>query len=437
MIHRTFKKIENNSIAKKEGSWILFIDMNSFFATVEQQYNYWLRRRPVGVCVYTGQHGCIISPSVEAKLAGVKTGMRLSDAVKICPEIVPVETRPDRYREIHVKLIKLLKNYSEEVIPKSIDEAIVDLSGYKLYHKDPEKVAKEIKSGIKEHIGDYLTCSIGIAPNAFLAKFAANLKKPDGLTIITPENIDEKLSKVQLIDLPGISHGISNRLKSGGIMNPVQLRHSTPQELKSACKSIIGVYWHQRLNFSEVDQINNRYKSMQAMRQISREQRKSIDTLNQIFLTLCLTLEKRMVKDKMFCSEISFFAKYENGFVWNDHIITDKPIQDGVEIMNLIKEHMLAFSKRERCEPVINPGLKQMGVTVQRLIYQDMIQYELFNKDVSKNYLRKIVYDIKDKHGRDIIMRAIELKDEKVMKDVIGFGSVKDMQNQYENYNDL
>lgn len=437
MLHRSFKKIENNSIAKKEGSWILFVDMNSFFATVEQQYNYWLRKRPIGVCVYTGQHGCIISPSIEAKAAGVKTGMRLSDAVKVCPEIVPVETRPDRYREIHVKLIKLLKNFSEEVIPKSIDEAIVDLSAYKLYHKDPEKVAKEIKQGIRDEIGDYLSCSIGIAPNAFLAKFAANMKKPDGLTIITPDNIDEKLSQVQLIDLPGISHGIANRLKSGGIMNPVQLRHSTPQALKSACRSIIGVYWHQRLNFSEVDQINSRYKSMQAMRQISREQRKSLDTLNQIFLTLCLTLEKRMVKDKVFCNEISFFAKYENGFVWNDHVITDKPLQDGIEIMNLIKGHMLAFSKKEKCEPVINPGLKQMGVTVQRLIYQDMIQFEMFNKNVAKDNLRKIIYEIKDKHGKDMIMRAIELKEEQVMKDVIGFGSVKDMQNQYESYDDV
>lgn len=436
MIHRSFKKIENNSITKKEGSWILFIDMNSFFATVEQQYNYWLRKRPVGVCVYTGQHGCIISPSTEAKAMGVKTGMRLSDAVKFCPEIVPVETRPDRYREIHVKLIKLLKNFSEEVIPKSIDEAIVDLSGYKLYHKDPEKIAKDIKDGIKNEIGDYLTCSIGIAPNAFLAKFAANLKKPDGLNIITPENIDQKLAKVQLIDLPGISHGMANRLKSGGIMNPVQLRHATPQVLKSACRSIVGVYWHQRLNFSEVDQINSRYKSMQAMRQISREQRKSVDTLNQIFMTLCLTVEKRMVKDGVFCNEISFFAKYENDFVWKDHIITDKPLQDGIEIMNLIKAHMIAFSKRERCEPLINSQLKQMGVTVHRLIYKDLIQYEMFSNDVDKDRLRKVVYDIKDKHGRDMIMRAIELRDEMVYKDVIGFGSVKDMQNQYENYDE-
>ncbi|MCX7878193.1 MAG: DNA polymerase IV [Ignavibacteria bacterium] len=426
-------KIANNSIREKEASRILFIDMNSFFATVEQQYNYWLRGRPVGVCVYTGRFGCIISPSREAKLAGVKTGMRLNDAVKICPDIVPVETRPDRYREIHVKLIKLLRRFSDVVIPKSIDEAVVDMSNHMLHVKDLTSTAMEIKRAIKEEIGDYLTCSIGIAPNAFLAKFAANIKKPDGLTVLTRENIDELLQGKELTDLPGISYGIANRLKAAGIHSPVELRHSTPQKLKSACNSIIGIYWYYRLNFSEVDQMNERYKSMQAMRQISKEQRKSVDTLNQLFLTLCLQLEKRMVKDNVFCNEIGFFARYENGFIWKDHIITAKPVQDGVEIMNMIKSHMEKYSEKERCGPVINNSLVQMGVTVQRLVHKDMVQFELFGRNVSKDYLRKTVYDIKDKYGSDRIMRAIELRDEKILKDVIGFGSVKDLHDRYVN----
>lgn len=422
----------NNTLSTKEGSWVLFIDMNSYFARVEQQYNYWLRGRPVAVCVYTGEHGCAISLSTEAKAKGVKTGMRLSDAMKICPDLIPTETRPDRYREIHIKLINLLKNYSEEVIPKSIDEAIVDLSDYKLYHKDPVEVAKEIKAEMKEKLGNWLTCSIGIAPNAFLAKFASNLQKPDGLTLLTEDNIDEKLKTVKLIDLPGINYAMATRLKSGGIRTPVELRHATPQVLKSACRSIIGIYWHYRLNFKEVDQMNNAYQSMQSMRQVSREQRRSLDILNQLFLRLCLTLEKRMVKEKVFCNEISYFSKYENGFMWKDHVITRKPLQDGVEIMNLIKTHMDKFSKEQHCEPVINQMLTAMGVTVQRLIPADTIQYELFSKDVTKDYLRKIVYDIKQKHGSDMLMRAIELKDERVLKDVIGFGSVKDLHAQLE-----
>jgi len=418
---------DRNTIEKREGSWVLFVDMNSFFATVEQQYNYWLRGRPVGVCVYTGKFGCVIAASIEAKARGIKVGMRLNDAVKICPDLIPVETKPERYREVHKKFIKVLEKYSEDVIPKSIDEAVVDLSNYKLYHKDPVETAKKIKEDLRREVGDYITCSIGIAPNAFLAKFAANLKKPDGLTLITRETIDDVLKTIKFTDLPGIKEGIARRLISAGIKTPVELRHSSPSKLKNACNSIIGVYWYYRLNFSEVDQISNRYKSMQAMRQVSREQRRSMDTLDQIFLRLCLTLERRMVKEGVFCNEITFFSSYEEGYQWKDHVITKKPLQDGVEIMNLIKLHMNSFQTIKKCEPIINENLRSMGVTVERLVPSDTVQYELFSKDVTKDYLRKIVYDIKDRFGSDIIMRAIELRDENVLKDVIGFGSVKDL----------
>ncbi|MGA2668856.1 MAG: DNA polymerase IV [Ignavibacteria bacterium] len=423
---------DRNTIEKREDSWVLFVDMNSFFATVEQQYNFWLRRRPIGVCVYTGKFGCIIAPSIEAKARGIKVGMRLNEAMKICPDLIPVETKPERYREIHKKFIKVLEKYSEEVLPKSIDEAVVDITNYKLFHKDPILVAKKIKEDIRNEVGDYITCSIGIAPNAFLAKFAANLKKPDGLTQITNETIDDVLKTVKLTDLPGIKEGIARRLISAGIRTPVDLRHSSPSKLKNACSSIIGVYWYYRLNFSEVDQISSRYKSMQAMRQVSREQRKSLDTLNHIFLRICLTLEKRMVKEGVFCNEISFFSSYEDGYNWKDHVVTKKPLQDGVEIMNLIKLHMNSFQAIKKCEPIINENLRSIGVAVDRFVPADTVQYELFSKDVTKDNLRKIVYDIKDRFGSDIIMRAIELKDENVLKDVIGFGSVKDLHPEEE-----
>lgn len=418
---------DNNTMEPRKSLWVLFVDMNSYFATVEQQFNYWLRGRPIGVCVYTGKHGCIIAPSIEAKAKGIKLGMRLSEAISICPDLIPVETHPERYREVHKKFIAILGRYSENVIPKSIDEAVVDLTDYSLYHKDPVNIAKKIKEEIRKEVGDWLKCSIGIAPNAFLAKFASGLKKPDGLTKISQENVDDVLKTVKLTDLPGIKEGIARRLIWGGIKTPLELRHSDPFRIKDACHSIVGVYWYYRLNFSEVDQINHRYKSMQAMRQVSQAQRKSLDTLNQVFLRLCLTLEKRMMKEKVFCNEITFFSTYEGGYTWKDHVITKKPLQDGVEIMNLIKLHMSSFQKIHKCEPIINHNITSIGVTVDRLIHRDTIQYELFSKDVSKDYLRKIVYDIKNKHGSDIIMRAIELRDENVLKDVIGFGSVKDL----------
>ncbi|MGH2574349.1 MAG: DNA polymerase Y family protein, partial [Ignavibacteria bacterium] len=143
-------------------------------------------------------------------------------------------------------------------------------------------------------------------------------------------------------------------------------------------------------------------------------------------------LERRMVKEGVFCNEISFYSTYQDGYTWKDHVITKKPLQDGIEIMNLIKLHMKSFENVHRCEPIINNNMTSVGVTVDRLIPDDTVQYELFSKDVTKDYLRKVVYKIKDKYGSDLIMRAIELKDENVLKDVIGFGSVKDLHHVQE-----
>lgn len=218
--------MNNNTLHTRLDARVLFVDMNSFFASCEQQVNYWLRNRPVGVCVYTGKFGCVIAPSIEAKKKGVKTGMRLNEAIAICPDLVPLETNPARYRDFHVKIIKVLRKYSEDVIPKSIDEAIVNLHNYELIHKDPVSVARQIKKDIQNEVGDWLKCSIGIAPNAFLAKLASDIQKPDGLTIITPDNIDTVLSKLRLKDLPGIAGGMAERLQKGGIHTPVELRHT-------------------------------------------------------------------------------------------------------------------------------------------------------------------------------------------------------------------
>ena len=415
------------SIIEKPDAWVLFVDMNSFFATCEQQVNYWVRGRPVCVCVYTGKYGFVIAPSIEAKQRGIKLGMRLNEAVKICPELVPLETHPQRYREFHIKVMNVLRKYSEDVIPKSIDEAIVDLSNYKLIYKDPVEVAKKIKADIKSEVGDWMKCSIGIAPNAFLAKLASTLKKPDGLVRITPGNIDDVLKHLTLTDLPGISTGMSKRLLQGGIRTPLELRHAAPEKLKHTCKSIVGLHWHFRLNFREVDQVNHRYKSMQARRMISKEQKKSLQTINDLFIGLCLKLESRLVNEGVFCNNIGFVSTYENGYKWKDFFKTRRPVQDGMELMNLIKLHMQSFQDVHKCEPVINKNMTSMGITVTGFVPDEMVQFSLFEDNVRKNNLRKVVYDVKDKYGSDKLMRAIELKDEEVLKDAIGFGSVKDL----------
>ncbi|MBS1949792.1 MAG: DNA polymerase IV [Cytophagales bacterium] len=410
---------------------IMFIDMNSFFASCEQQVNFWLRGRPVGVCTYTGKYGCIIAPSIEAKKNGVKTGMRLNDAIQICPDLVPLETHPNRYREYHIKIMNILRQYSEDVIPKSIDEAIIDLTAYKLIYKnlaDLEKLARQIKKDIREKVGDWLRCSIGIAPNAFLAKLGSDIQKPDGLIVIMPENIDAVLSKLKLVDLPGIGNGMSERLMNAGIYTPLQLRHTKPDFLRAACKSVVGFYWYQRLNFQEVeiDTHNEGYKSMQAMRQVSAEKRKSVENLHQLLISLCMTLEKRMVRNGVFCCDLGFYTSYEER-TWKDHVHLQKPVQDGMELVNIIKTRMHNFETKNHSGPIINTGVKAMCVYVSRFVSDDALQYHLFENNITKDKLRKIIYDVKNKYGLDKIMKAAELSESPAMRDAIGFGSVKDL----------
>lgn len=430
--------MNQNSLHTKLEARVLFIDMNSFFASCEQQTNYWLRGRPIAVCVYTGKYGCVIAPSIEAKKKGIKLGMRLNDAIKICPDLVPLETNPEKYRTFHARIMSILKRYSDDVLPKSIDEAVVDLTSYKNIHPDVVQVAKEIKKNILEEVGDYLKCSIGIAPNAFLAKLASDIDKPDGLTVINPENIDEILKKLELTDFPGISKGMKNRLNKAGIYTPLELRYSTPEKLKAACKSIVGLHWYYRLHFQEVDlQSSEEYKNMSAMRMVSKEQRKDVQNLRDILMMLCLTLEKRMMTKQLFCKRVCFYTRYEDGSAFEDKFYTEQPLQDGMEIFHILEERQQNYaSKNKLSTHIINSNTTTIGVVIGQFIHDDYLQLNIFdNAHLKNNKLRKTVYEIKDKYGLKKIKRASELRDEEVVDDVIGFGSVKDVNiSDYSDY---
>jgi len=422
--------VNTNSLHIKPEARVLFIDMNSFFASCEQQTNYWLRGRPVAVCVYTGKYGCVIAPSIEAKKKGIRLGVRLNEAMKLCPDLVPLETNPDKYRTYHARIMKILKRYSDDVIPRSIDEAVVDLTSYKNIYPDVVAVAKQIKKDILEEVGDYLKCSIGIAPNAFLAKLASDIQKPDGLTVIDHDNIDSVLKKLELIDLPGIGKGMSARLNKAGIYTPYDLRHSTPEKLKAACKSIVGLHWYHRLHFQEVDmQTKEEYKNMSAMRMVSKEQRKDVQNLQDIMMMLCLTLEKRMMKKQLFCKHVQFFVRYEDKASYDDGFRTEQPIQDGMELYHILLERQKVFEQKNNLqEAIINHNTTSIGVVIGDFIDEDILQLNIFdNSHIKTNKLRKTVYGIKDKYGPKTIKRASELSDDDVVDDVIGFGNVKDV----------
>ncbi|WP_222104001.1 DNA polymerase Y family protein [Mucilaginibacter corticis] len=418
--------MNQNSVEVKTESRVLFIDMNSYFARCEQQANYWLRNRPVGVCVYTGKYGCVISLSTEAKERGLKAGMRLNDAMAVCPDLVPVESNPTRYREYHTKIINLLLEYSKDVVAKSIDEAIINLTNYP--HLDPLTIAKQIKRAILERVGDWLTCSIGIAPNAFLAKLGSvRGKKLDGLLMITHQNIDEILRPLKLGDMPGIGANMSYRLERAGIKTPLEMRYAGPDKLKAIFKGIEGIYWHYRLNFIETNIAAHDYRGMQAMRQISKEKRQHINYIDQLFMTLCLTLEKRMVKHKFYCKSVGFTARYDDGTRWDDAFAVTTPVQDAISLMRMIRLRVDKFEKLHNTGHIFNTEITQMRVGVTNFVNNGNMLYSLFEDMDRKETALKTMHEIKDKFGSDKLIRAIEMTDGKVIKDVIGFGSVKDL----------
>ncbi|MDD5110096.1 MAG: DNA polymerase IV [Patescibacteria group bacterium] len=208
---------------------ILHIDMNSYFASVEQQANPLLRGKPVGVCAYLPKtkhgNGCIIASSIEAKKVGIKTGMRIADAKKIYPGIILVQNEPAKYRDTTEIIFGILGQYTDQVEPYSIDEAFLDLTGWVANLSQAEKLGQEIQHRITVEAGEWLRASIGIAHTRWLAKFGSDIAPKGGTLLIAPDNVEKIFSSVRITEAWGIKQPTAWRLWQLGITTLNELRH--------------------------------------------------------------------------------------------------------------------------------------------------------------------------------------------------------------------
>ena len=420
------KPVRGNFISAKANSIVMYIDMNSYFASCEQQRHPHLRGKPLGVLTYDSPNAAVIAASIEAKRKGVKTGMRLQECLALCPEMLTITTHPAWYRQIHVDIMLILRKYCDDVIAKSIDEASMNFTSYRLVYNDFTAIARQIKQDIKDKY-DYLTCSIGIAPNSFLAKLATEIQKPDGLIEITPENIDGHLAKMQLTDLPGIANNNERRLQMIGIRNPLEMRHASEALLRKAFGGIVGNYWHKRLNFMEVDVYTNPFKTMSAGRSLGRQIREDKQAMDSMLIALCMRLEQRMVKNQVFCKEVCLHLRYFNGGEWETKVKLSDPEQDGMRIRRYIMDKMQEYEE-PRNVSLLNDKVQKMTVTIMSFVKQELIQYGLFDNQMRQDKIRKVIYEMKDKYDKkNIIRKGSELLVRNVLKDAIGFGSLKDL----------
>ncbi|OGD90211.1 hypothetical protein A2Z54_02385 [Candidatus Curtissbacteria bacterium RIFCSPHIGHO2_02_39_8] len=202
---------------------ILHVDLNSFFATAEQQTNPSLRGKPVGILKAIGRT-CVIAASVEAKKYGVKTGMAAFEAKKLCSAIILLPAYFDKYADITYRFINICKTYSPTCEVFSLDECFIDISETEKFFNGALACAFEIKDRLKSEIGDFMTCSIGISHNRLLAKLASSQIKPDGLFTITEDNALEILDQSDLLDVCGLGFGLYTHLVGLGIDNFPKLR---------------------------------------------------------------------------------------------------------------------------------------------------------------------------------------------------------------------
>jgi DNA polymerase-4 len=244
---------------------ILYIDLNSCFATIEQQARPMLRGRPVAITNRITPNACIIAASYEAKARGVKVGMRRMEAEALCKNLIFAETEPDKYIFVHEKLKRIMQDYSANVVMKSIDEGIIDLAEAPPHIKERNRyeIGYEIKQRLLTEVGDWMRCNVGIASNRFLAKLAGELHKPDGLDEITPKNQRDIFATLKLTDLPGINVRMERRLNAVSIYTPLQFLDADEETLiKLVCKSIDGSKWYRRLRGIEVDDVLYGIKSV-------------------------------------------------------------------------------------------------------------------------------------------------------------------------------
>jgi len=222
--------------------------MNSFFASAEQHLQPRLRNRPVAVSPVNAETTSCIAASYEAKKFDVKCGTPVYMARRMCPGIKIVPARPTAYIVIHQQLKEAIETCTPVERVMSIDEFACRLSTDRRDSESALRLAGQVKQAIRTQVGEFLRSSIGIAPNQFLAKVAADMQKPDGLTLIQADELPQRLFELELIDLPGIGRRMGQRLQRAGIREVEQLCALSKEELSQLWGSrIIGHVWWRQL----------------------------------------------------------------------------------------------------------------------------------------------------------------------------------------------
>jgi DNA polymerase IV len=223
----------------------LFVDLNSYFASVEQDVRPELRGRPVGIVPMMADTTCCIAASYEAKAFGVKTGTIVADAKRMCPGLVLLEARHEIYVDYHHRIVEAVESCVPVTAVLSIDEMACRLMGRERPLLAAMELGRKVKARILERVGPVMRSSVGLATNRYLAKVASDMEKPDGLVALPKDVLPEALSQLTLRDLPGIGARTEMRLNDKGIHTMNQLLALNCEQASELWGSVCGGrLWH-------------------------------------------------------------------------------------------------------------------------------------------------------------------------------------------------
>jgi len=401
-----------------ERPMVMHIDLNSAFATAEQQARPMLRGKPVAIANRRTEKTAIVTASYEAKARGVKVGMKVRDAQILCPGLIVLESDPPKYRYIYHRLLDIMSDYSAHVTMKSIDEGIIDFhhSPESIRERDLEEIGYKIKQRLHDEIGVWMRCNVGIATSRFLAKTAAGLHKPDGLDSITPENIKEVFADLQLTDLTGIAHRNQRRLNSVGIMTPLDFLDASSETLeKVVFKSVVGQWWYRRLRGWEVDDVQ--YDVKRVGRQYVLDSfNLSYEQIVQRLHNLCESVGGRMRGQQRAARGIYVYAKSRQHGYWHASRMMSLPFYTDQTIFLLAKE---LFQRAPA-------DVKEIGVHCYQLEPLRQAQVSLFNDQlVRERHIADTIDQLNQRFGDRTIHSADTLRTGTTIKQKIPFGSTR------------
>ena len=359
---------------EQSGLQWLFLDLNSYFASVEQQLNPALRGKPVAVTPANSDHTCAIAASYHAKLYGVKTGTLIRDAKRMCPKLICVPARHDQYVMYHHKILDEVITHTPINKIWSIDELSSRLPPNKRNVESAIALAARIKAGLRKNVGEAITCSIGVAPNSFLAKVATDMKKPDGLVILEPATMAEKLFALKLTDLPGINVAMNARLKKPGITSVESLWNISPKHARRIWGSVGGERFWYNLHGYDVPDIETDRSTFGHSRVLDPELRRPCDA-REVTRRLLIKAATRLRREEFFAARLGFSARisdHDEKWAAEAHL---PPSQDNFSFLRALDEMWDAMM--DEMHPY---RIKKVSVALYKLCRADEITNDLFDE---------------------------------------------------------